>query len=69
MSLRSVLWGLRCWPVLRTGVLERFYTALGSPDALGLRGVPLPCLARLLMVGSLGDVRRRVDVSVVGNVA
>ena len=46
-------------------MFQRLHTTLGSPDALGLRGVPLPGLTSLLDVGSLSNVRCRIQVPVV----
>ena len=46
-------------------MLQWFYPTLGSPDALGLRSMSLPCLAGLSVVGSLSNVRCRIQVPVV----
>mgnify|MGYP006940244268 CR=1 FL=1 len=50
-------------------MLERLYTALGAADALRLRDMMFTSLTGLGVVGSLGDVRRRVDVPVMSDVA
>lgn len=68
MSLWSVLWRLRCRPVLRTRMLERLHLALGSANTLGIRSVLLPGLASLLDVDSLSDVRCGVQIAVMGSV-
>ena len=67
MSLWSVLWSLRCGSILRTRVLQGFNLTLRLPDSLSLRGVPLPGLARLLVIHSLSDVRCGVQIAVMGD--
>ena len=69
MSLRLVLGRLRCRFILRARMLQRSGVTLGSSDALGLRGVPLPRLARLGMVGSLSDVRRSIQITMMCDAA
>ena len=69
VGLLLVLWGLRCGPVLRTRMLQRRGVALGSADTLRLSSVPLPRLARLGMVGSLSDVRRSIQITMMCDAA
>ena len=64
-----VLWSLRSRPVLRPRMPQRLYPALGAANTLGLRGVFSPGLTRLFNVGSLGNVRRSIQVSMVGDTA
>lgn len=46
-------------------MLQWLGVALGSPDALSPRGTLSPGLKSLLMIGSLSDVRRGIQVPVV----
>ena len=59
LSLLLVLWHLRCWSVLRARMLQRFRMTLRLPG-FSCCGVLVPGLKSLLVIHSLGDVRRGV---------